>query len=111
MMRKTITALMLAASFVATVLATGCTQMPTEKQSVSDMRAQLAFKVESDRARFARVMVDSMDVGAVSDYIEGTAAVRVLPGTHQLRVVAGSEVLIDEKIYVGDGVNRTFNVK
>lgn len=111
MMRKTITALMLAAGLVATMQMSGCTQMPTEKQSVSDMRPQLAFKAESDRARFARVMVDSMDVGAVSDYIEGTAAVRVLPGTHRLRVIAGNEVLIDEKIYVGDGVNRTFNVK
>jgi len=111
MMRRTITALALAASTVTALFSAGCTQMPTEKQSISDLRPQIAFRAESDRARMARVLVDGMDVGSVSDYIEGVASVRLLPGTHKLHVVAGSDVLLDEKIYVGDGVNRTFNVK
>lgn len=85
--------------------------MPTEKHSVSDMRPQIAFKAESKQNHMARVIVDGLDMGAVSDYLDGIAAVRVLPGTHQLRVILGTHILLDEKVYLGDGVARTFIVK
>lgn len=110
-MRNVMAVLALTAGLVTALMNVGCTQMPTEKRGIADIRPQLAFKAGSDRARAARVIVDGMDVGAVSDYIDGVAAVRVLPGTHTMRVVAGSEVLVEERIYLGDGVNRTFNVK
>jgi len=111
MMRRALTKCMLAAAVGATAGLSGCTQMPTESHGVSDLRAQIAFQAGSDRARLARVLVDGLDVGAVADYLAGTAAVRVLPGAHKLRVIAGSEPLLDEKIYLGDGVSRTFHVK
>lgn len=90
---------------------TGCTQMPTEKRSVADIRPQIAFKIENDQLRDARVILDGADVGAAGDYVEGVSAVRILSGTHTLRVVLGSRVLVNERIYLGDGVNRTFIVK
>jgi hypothetical protein len=37
--------------------------------------------------------------------------VRILPGTHVLRVVLGAELVLEEKFYLGDGVNRAFIVK
>lgn len=93
------------------LLTGGCVQMPTEKHSVSDMRPQIAFKAESEITRAARVIVDGLDMGKVSDYLDGVAAVRVLPGTHQLRVISGGQILLEEKVYLGDGVARTFIVK
>jgi len=48
---------------------------------------------------------------AIGSYLEGTASLRIISGTHQLRIVQGNQVLLDEKFYAGDGVNRTFIVQ
>ena len=88
----------------------GCTQMPTEKQSVSDLRPQISFKADASR-HTARVLIDGLDMGAMGAYLDGSAALRIMPGTHQLRVVLGTQVLLDERFYVGDGVNRSFTVQ
>ena len=50
-------------------------------------------------------------MGAVGNYLEGSASLRIISGTHQLRIVQGNQVLLDEKFYAGDGVNRIFNVQ
>jgi hypothetical protein len=89
----------------------GCVQMPTEKQGISDMRPQISFKAAGERAQGSRILVDGLDMGMVSDFIEGKAAVRVLPGTHIVSVTSGGSVLLEEKVYLGDGVTRTFIVK
>ena len=93
------------------VLNAGCVQMPTEKQQVADVRPSIAFRVLNAQAADARVYVDEIDVGAAGDFAEGQAALRVLPGTHLLRVARGSQVLLQEKVYLGDGVNRVFVVQ
>jgi hypothetical protein len=89
----------------------GCVQMPTEKQGISDMRPQISFKAQDERALGSHIFVDGLDMGIVSDFIEGRAAVRVLSGTHIVSVASGGSVLLEEKVYLGDGVSRTFIVK
>lgn len=88
----------------------GCVQMPTEKQGVSDLRPQISF-VATDAVLDAVVYLDNVEVGRVGDFRDGTAALRILPGTHTVRVVADGRVLLDERFYVGDGVNRSFRVQ
>ena len=110
-MRKGLTILATVGALIGSLLSVGCTQMPTEKQSISDMRPQISFKVSDDRANSARVILDGLDIGAVGDYVEGSAALRILSGTHLLRVALGNQIIFEEKFYVGDGVNRTFVVK
>ncbi len=90
---------------------TGCTQMPTEKYGVSDLRPQISFRVAGEDLRLARVLVDGLDVGVVEDYLEGLAALRVLPGTHVVHIEWRGQRLLEERIYVGDGVQRTILVK
>ena len=103
--------LLLATLVACSVLALGaCTQLPTEKQSVSDMRSSISFKAVDDRNKGATVMVDGLNMGLVGNYIEGVAALRILPGTHLLIVVVGSQVIFEEKFYIGDGVSRAFVV-
>jgi hypothetical protein len=111
MMKSSMSVLVLVGAFMGASGLTGCTQMPTEKRSVVDMRPQIAFKADNERLHEARVILDGIDVGTVADYVDGVAAVRVLSGTHSLRVKMGSDVLVDERFYLGDGVNRTFIVK
>lgn len=89
----------------------GCTQMPTEKQGVSDIRPQISFKATDTQRHAARVIVDGLDMGSLGSYLDGIAALRIVSGTHQLRVVLGSQILLDEKFYAGDGVNRTFLIQ
>lgn len=88
----------------------GCVQMPTEKQSVVDQRPQITFRVngQSQRAAGARVFVDELDMGSVQDFLDGQASLRVLPGTHVVKVQTGSNVLLMERAYLGDGVVRPF---
>jgi hypothetical protein len=90
----------------------GCVQMPTEKQSVVDQRPQITFRVNGNpqAAAQARVLVDELDMGAVQDFMDGQATLRVLPGTHVVKVQAGNTVLLLERAYLGDGVVRPFNV-
>jgi hypothetical protein len=102
------------AVIVLAVLAgvTGCVQMPTEKQSVVDQRPQITFRVNGDRQRAvdARVLVDELDMGRVQDFLDGRASLRVLPGTHVIKVQSGATVLLMERAYLGDGVVRPFNL-
>jgi len=110
-MHKCISAIVAAGALIGTLLFGGCTQMPTEKQNISDMRPQISFKVEGERALGSHILIDGLDMGMVSDFIDGKAAVRILPGTHIVSVILGSSVLLEEKVYLGDGVSRTFIVK
>ena len=109
------TSKLFAASFLALALTTlvGCVQYPTERQGVVDLRPQISFQFDPADARMndARVLINGLDSGRLGDFMEGKGALRVLPGTHAVRVVSGSEVLLDERAYLGDGVARPFNVK
>lgn len=107
--RLAMTATLLAALPVLGIY--GCTQMPTEKQGVSDIRPQISFKATDTQQHAARVIVDGLDMGSLGSYLDGIAALRIISGTHQLRVVLGSQILLDEKFYAGDGVNRTFLIQ
>jgi len=92
--------------------AAGCVQMPTERQSVVDQRPQISFRVSGDAQRVAaaRVLVDELDMGTVADFIDGKASLRVLPGTHVVKVESAGTVLLLERAYLGDGVSRPFNL-
>lgn len=110
-MKKIVTAVMIVASLAGTALVVGCTQMPTEKQGISDLRPQISFKIGDERAKNASVIIDGLNMGSVGSYVEGAAALRILPGTHVLTVALGSQVILEEKFYIGDGVNRAFLLK
>ncbi len=92
-------------------LMAGCTQMPTEKQGVSDLRPQISFSWSDAALAQAQVFVDGMAMGQAVQYPEGRASLRVLPGTHDLQVVLQGRTLLSERIYLGDGVNKSFVLK
>jgi hypothetical protein len=94
---------------VALAALAACVSYPTEKQGVVDQRPQISLRVAPGAAS-ARVLVDGLDMGRAGDFAEGKAALRVLPGTHQLTVREGQQVYVSEKFYVADGVSRTFNM-
>ena len=91
----------------------GCVQYPTERQSVVDLRPQISFRFDMADARMtsARVLVNGLDAGRLLDFADGRGALRVLAGSQVVRVVSGTEILLDERVYLGDGVARPFIVK
>lgn len=107
-MKKTAMILSMAAGLLTL---SACTQMPTEKQSISDMRPQISFKAADDRVHSAKVILDGLDMGPVGGYLEGAASLRILSGTHVLSLASGDQIIFQEKFYAGDGVNRTFILK
>ena len=98
---------------VVTIGLAACVQMPTERQSVADLRPQISFKLSETNSlvRTGRVILDGQDVGTAQDYADGVNSLKVLPGTHLLQVVNGSSILLEERFYLADGVNKTFAVK
>ena len=106
---------LVAASLVAISLSglVGCVQNPTERQSVVDLRPQISFQFNPADVRMsnARVLVDGLDSGRMGDFLDGKGSLRVLSGSHVVSVVSGSEVLLEQRAYIGDGVARPFIVK
>ena len=90
-------------------LTVACVQMPTEKQEVSDLRPQFSFKLAdaSDDAGRYRVYIDGLDMGSVASYVAGRNGLRVLSGVHLVRVEGGGRVVLQERVYLGDGATRT----
>lgn len=86
----------------------GCTQWPTEKQSISDLRPGISFKAQNIALLDSTVVLDGLNMGQAKDYQEGVAMMRVLPGPHMLNVTFNGQKLLDEKIFTSDGVNQTF---
>lgn len=108
--RKFITASLLSFAFAVLV---GCVQYPTERQSVVDLRPQISFRFDPADARMneARVLVNGLDSGRLGDFFDGKGSLRVLSGTHTIQIVSGSQMLLNERAYLGDGVARPFIVK
>ncbi len=96
------------AIIVVTALAmTGCIQTPTEMQSVVDNRPQLTFSLASHgNAEDYAIFVDNLEMGSADNYLSGKNALRVLPGTHILRIERSGVVISEEKIYLGDGATK-----
>lgn len=92
---------------------TACVQMPTEKQGISDLRPQISFSVDTadERAMSSLVFVDGIEVGAASQFRHGVNSLKILPGTHQIKVIGNGETLLEERVYIGDGVNKSFTLK
>ena len=108
-------AFMLLSILALASLFTACVQMPTETASTVDMRPQISFRVDGDAASM-HVLVDGLEMGLVSNYLDGGAkggghVLRVLSGTHILKVMVGDSVIHEEKLYVGDGVSKIILIK
>ena len=94
---------------IALVLTAACIQLPTEKQEVVDLRPQLSFKMadENDVASAYRVFVDGLDMGTADGYVAGRNALKVLSGTHLVKVERQGRSVFEERVYLGDGATRT----
>lgn len=91
---------------------TACIQLPSQKQEVADLRPQFsfAFADPNDDPALYRVFVDGLDVGVASNYVAGNNALKVLSGTHVVKVESKGRTVVEERVYLGDGAIRTILV-
>lgn len=90
---------------VATV---ACIQLPTEKQTSVDLRPQIAFRLTNPSldGQQLQVFVDGLPMGVVANYLADQQALRVLSGTHELKIMQAGRVVLQERLYVGDGMTK-----
>lgn len=93
------------------VMAIGCSQIPTEKQSAVDLRPQISFRIADENLSSARVVVDGLDMGPVSEYLENQASLKLLPGKHIVSLYLHDRIAYQETVYVGHGNSRTVIVQ
>jgi hypothetical protein len=88
---------------------TACMQLPTEKQEVADLRPQLSFSLADpeDDLNAYRVYVDGLDMGSAASYLAGKNGMKVLSGSHELKVEGRGRVVLQDRIYLGDRATRT----
>jgi hypothetical protein len=91
------------------LLTGACIQMPSEKQEVADLRPQFSFALADpgDDLGQYQVFIDELHMGTASAYAAGKSALKVLSGTHVIRVEGRGRVVVQERVYLGDGATRT----
>lgn len=99
------------AAALAGLSLSACVQMPTEKQNVVDLKATISFSFDEPTLATSVVVVDGLQMGQIGSYPTGVAALQIKPGTHHIQVVQGAQKLLDEKVYIGDGVSKHFDIR
>ena len=87
-----------------------CVQYPTESRTVVDQRPRIMFRVGANvhPSPEARVLVDGLDAGSLNSFVGSDSALRVSSGSHLIQVKDASGMLLEERVYLGDGVSRSF---
>jgi len=96
-------------ALLGAALLAACIQMPTEKQEVVDLRPAFSFSLSDagDDAGVYKVYVDGLDMGSAANYVAGKNSLKVLSGTHIVKVEGRGRVVLEERVYLGDGATRT----
>jgi hypothetical protein len=75
------------------------------------MRPRIGFRVDPGiGGSGARVLVDGLDAGPLSDYRDNAGALTVLPGNHLVQVKEGTRLLFEEKVFLSDGAHRHLSI-
>ena len=92
------------------VVFTASCQMPSEAVVSGDNSAGLSFKLMNDTNDYD-IYVDGLSMGKAADYVEGVSILKILPGSHVIRVERAGLVVFEEKHYVAAGANKVLVVK
>lgn len=88
------------------LFAIGCNTYPVTKADAVDSRPTLSFTGASEGAV---LLVDGINMGAVSKYNGNPDVLRVLPGSHQITVMGSNKVIFQETIFV-ESENKVINI-
>ena len=89
------------------VVAALCGCMPSTTVRTVDTRPTLAFKGAPEGAV---LIIDGLNMGAVGQYDGDPKTLAVEPGTHTIRVMSGSTVLFEQRVFVEDSL-KTISIR
>ncbi|OUS26521.1 hypothetical protein A9Q99_18505 [Gammaproteobacteria bacterium 45_16_T64] len=82
-------------------------QMPGEHRVVSDNSAGISFSIpESGEGRSYQVFVDGLPMGDAHGFAKNKNILKIISGTHMIRVERDGVEVMKEKIYVSSGTNK-----
>ncbi|MCC5856482.1 MAG: hypothetical protein JJU10_12495 [Idiomarina sp.] len=88
-----------------------CAKEPTRHQSISDNRPQVMFEVrERMSAHEYTIYIDNLRMGTADQYQSGENALRILSGTHILRIERGGQLITEQRIYLTDGTTKVIRI-
>lgn len=97
------------AAFGAAAALCACSYPQTTAGTV-DTRPGIAIQTSLDASEMP-VFVDGQYVGRAIDFKAGKAQLRILPGTHVIRVIKPNRQEYSERIYAGDGTVKTIVIQ
>lgn len=109
-MKKIVSMLLMAATLAGALALGACNSMPAESQGPADRRPQISFKATTERVINAKIILDGVDMGQVSSYLEGAEALRIPTGAHLLIVASNNRLIYQQSFNAGRGDRRVFTV-
>lgn len=87
-----------------------CVKQPTRNTQVVDDRPGIAFKLTSHPAAGYELQVDGVSYGRVGQFQEGESVLKIIDGTHQVKLLSGDKVVYEKEVYLGAGSNRILRI-
>lgn len=94
------------------ILSSGCvTAKPTETSTVVDDRPIIIFKFEqAPPASAVKIFIDDIYTGDAQNFQEGVLGLKIIPGTHFLRLEHNGNIILKQKLYLSDGLTKTVSI-
>lgn len=87
-------------------------QLPSEEVVSGDSSAGLSFQlINADSNAAYDVYVDGLLMGKARDFKKGHAILKILPGSHVVRIEQAGQVVLEEQVYVAAGANRVIVIR
>lgn len=107
---KKIVSLLMAATLAGVLALGACNALPAASQGPADRRAQISFKATTERVLNAKIILNGIDMGQVSSYLEGAASLRIDGGDHMILVASDNRLIYQQSFYASKGDRRVFTV-
>jgi len=96
---------------IVSLMLFACHQMPSETRVVSDNSAGLSFSLSADVSdNNYQVFVDGLAMGNVKQFLADQNILKIVSGSHIIRIEKNGREVLKEKIYVSAGTNKVLVV-
>ena len=98
--------------FIIFSIISGCVPTtPTETSSITDDRPVIMFNFENKEPKTpVKVYIDGLYMGDALKFKAGEKGLKIIAGTHIIKVENDNTVIFEEKLYIGRGATKTINL-
>ncbi|WP_019528162.1 hypothetical protein [Dasania marina] len=83
----------------------------THTSAIIDDRPVLVFNFESGKPSSpVTILIDNLAMGDAIDFQNGKQGLKIISGTHIIKLEYKGRIILEDKIYVGQGSTRTINI-